>query len=148
MQEYGWYNIDNGVRGPRWFGVQFENPAGEPDPYPALGIRWDHTAMTAIPWHRLRVLASWNAHSGSAVPGATAATAATSFVDRTAPPGTAHRVPGTGYRVRGRDAAGNVPRTRRPGRDEPEEAATGPRHRRGRRGPPGAARCCRRPAWT
>lgn len=64
MQEYGWYNIDNGnARGSKWFNVQFENPAGESNPYPGLGVSWDHMAMTAIPFNRLRVLASWNAHS-------------------------------------------------------------------------------------
>jgi hypothetical protein len=67
MQTYGWYNIDNGgPRGNRWFGVQFENPAGEADPYPAVGIEWDHMAMPAIPWDRLRVLAAWDSHSGAA----------------------------------------------------------------------------------
>ncbi len=63
MQEYGWYNIDNGERGRSWFGIQFENPAGEPDPYPDAGVSWDHMPLTAIPWNRLRVLESWDGHS-------------------------------------------------------------------------------------
>ena len=61
MQVYGWYNIDNGgAQGSPGFGIQFENPAGEPDPYPAAGLAWDYMRTSAIPLNRLRVLASWN----------------------------------------------------------------------------------------
>lgn len=61
LQTHGWYNIDNGgTRGAPGFGIQFENPAGEPDPYPAAGLAWDYMHTTALPLHRLRVLAAWN----------------------------------------------------------------------------------------
>lgn len=61
LQEYGWYNIDNGNVGEPVFTIQFENPAGEKDPYPDLRMR-DHRSLEAIPLDRLRVLRSWNSH--------------------------------------------------------------------------------------
>jgi hypothetical protein len=57
LQDYGWYNIDNGNPGVRGFTIQFENPILEPDPYPAVGLH-EHTATRAIPLDRLRVLAA------------------------------------------------------------------------------------------
>jgi hypothetical protein len=61
LQTYGWYNIDNaGPQGSPGFSIQFENPAGEPDPYPAAGLAWDYMRTSAIPLSRLRVLAAWD----------------------------------------------------------------------------------------
>lgn len=57
LQRYGAYNRDNGAA-PMAFG--FENPAGRMNPYPAAGLPHDYAAFPHIPWHRLRVLASWN----------------------------------------------------------------------------------------
>jgi len=60
LKKYGWYNIDNGNVGNEGFGIQFENPAGERDPYPALGLH-DYSPLRHVPLHRLRVLRAWNA---------------------------------------------------------------------------------------
>lgn len=57
LQRFGAYVIDNG--GAR-MAVMFELPTDGSDPYEAAGLRWDYYAMDAIPWHRLRVLRSWN----------------------------------------------------------------------------------------
>jgi hypothetical protein len=57
LQRYGAYNRDNG--GAR-MAFAFENPAGEPDPYPAAGLAWDYFHMPHIPWDRLRVLRQWD----------------------------------------------------------------------------------------
>jgi len=60
LQEYGWYNIDNGNAGVKGFGIQFENPAGENnDPYRARGIE-EYKSIRHIPLDRLRVLQEWN----------------------------------------------------------------------------------------
>jgi hypothetical protein len=61
LQDYGWYNIDNGNPGAPGFTIQFENPILEPDPYPAVGLH-EHAATHAIPLDRLRVLSG---HDGS-----------------------------------------------------------------------------------
>jgi hypothetical protein len=58
LQVYGTYVIDNGGAG-AGMSIQFENPSGEPDPYPAVGLS-DYWNMPHIPWQRLRVLATWN----------------------------------------------------------------------------------------
>jgi len=58
LQRYGWYNIDNGNVGEQGFGIQFENPQGGRNPYPALGLR-DYTPIRHIPLRRLRVLEGW-----------------------------------------------------------------------------------------
>lgn len=57
LQVYGAYNRDN-AGAPMAF--QFEAPFGEPDPYPAAGFAWDYYDMPHIPWHRVRVLRSWD----------------------------------------------------------------------------------------
>jgi hypothetical protein len=57
LQTYGAYCKDTG--GAK-LAFGFENPAGKPNPYPALGFSWDYYDMPHIPWNRLRVLKSWN----------------------------------------------------------------------------------------
>lgn len=61
LKRYGWYNIDNGNVGVPGFGIQFENPAGERDPYPAIGLK-DYSAIRHIPLRKLRVLKRWNSY--------------------------------------------------------------------------------------
>lgn len=56
LQTYGAYCKDTG--GAK-LAFGFENPAGKPNPYPALGFSWDYYDMPHIPWNRLRVLSSW-----------------------------------------------------------------------------------------
>lgn len=56
LQTYGAYCKDSG--GAK-LAFGFENPAGKPNPYPALGFSWDYYDMPHIPWNRLRVLSSW-----------------------------------------------------------------------------------------
>jgi len=58
LQKYGWYNIDNGNVGVEGFGIQFENPTRESDPYAAIGLK-DYTQIRHIPLRKLRVLKSW-----------------------------------------------------------------------------------------
>jgi hypothetical protein len=62
LQTYGWYNIDNGGVGAMGFGIQFENPAGESDPYSSIGLK-DYSAIRHIPLDKLRVLKAWNSYS-------------------------------------------------------------------------------------
>ncbi len=57
LQTYGAYAIDNGGAPMAFI---FENPAGEADPYPAAGLRWDYFGLDGIPWHSLRVLRQWD----------------------------------------------------------------------------------------
>ena len=57
LQTYGAYCKDTG--GAK-LAFGFENPAGKPNPYPALGFGWDYYDMPHIPWNRLRVLSSWS----------------------------------------------------------------------------------------
>lgn len=57
LQVYGAYHRDNGGSA---MAIAFEAPIGEPDPYPAAGLTWDFYRMQHIPWHRLRVLESWD----------------------------------------------------------------------------------------
>lgn len=56
LQKYGAYCRD---RGGALMAIIFENPAGKPDPYPSVGLRWDYYGMSHIPWRGLRVLRSW-----------------------------------------------------------------------------------------
>lgn len=58
LQKYGAYNIDNG--GYRMMGFSFEAPRLGTSPYRAAGLAHDYTGMPHIPWHRLRVLRSWD----------------------------------------------------------------------------------------
>lgn len=58
LQTYGAYCMDVGGTGLNFI---FEMPhAGEPDPYPGLGVEWDYFGLTQIPWSQIRVLRSWN----------------------------------------------------------------------------------------
>lgn len=57
LQTYGAYCKDTG--GAK-LAFGFENPAGKPNPYPALGFSWDYYDMPHIPWSRLRVLSNWS----------------------------------------------------------------------------------------
>lgn len=63
LQKYGLYNRDN-AGSP--IAIPFEKPVnGRPNPYPAAGLPWDYYDMPHIPWSKLRVLKTWNSHSGT-----------------------------------------------------------------------------------
>lgn len=58
LQTYG--GIVNDIGGSR-MSFYFEKPQpGQADPYAAAGLTYDYFAFDKLPWHRLRVLASWN----------------------------------------------------------------------------------------
>ncbi len=57
LQTYGAYNGDCGGSN---MAFTFESPKGGTDPYPGLGFGWDYYGMDRIPWHRIRVLRSWD----------------------------------------------------------------------------------------
>jgi hypothetical protein len=53
-QRYGGF-VQNSAGAPLVVG--FQNPAGEPDPYPGAGLPYDYAALSGIPLSRLRVVA-------------------------------------------------------------------------------------------
>lgn len=62
LQVYGGYVID---RGGAPLSIGFERASDATSDYPGAtyaeaGLRWDYYGMPRVPWHRLRVLRTWN----------------------------------------------------------------------------------------
>jgi hypothetical protein len=57
LQVYGAYCRD---RGGASMAINFQDPVNVRNPYPAAGFSADYDNMPHIPWHRLRVLRSWD----------------------------------------------------------------------------------------
>ncbi|MBA3724687.1 MAG: ricin-type beta-trefoil lectin domain protein [Candidatus Levybacteria bacterium] len=60
LQKYGAYAVDCGGAE---MAIQFENPIGKNDPYPAAGLTNDYFEFDKIPWTKLRVLKEWNSYT-------------------------------------------------------------------------------------